>query len=129
MFGDAAHIRVSKELHEEVDELVLVPMGKRGPRGSQCTSRHFLVNHTMFDDFFGFVPPFFGLFRLLQSFVIEDLDQVVIVPFTASVAFDLVVFGVVVASEGDAMVSPATIHDRNKRCASFYDLHVDDECH
>src|SRR4249920_226410 len=42
-----------------------------------------------------------------------------IVLFTASVALDLVPFGVVVASEGDAMVSPATIPERNKRCASL----------
>jgi len=42
-----------------------------------------------------------------------------IVLFTASVALDLVPFGVEVASEGDAMVSPATIPERNKRCASL----------
>jgi hypothetical protein len=42
-----------------------------------------------------------------------------IVPFTASVALDLVPFGVVVANEGDAIVSPAAIPERNNRCASF----------
>lgn len=35
-FGDAAHKCVLKEVHKKVDELVLVPMGKRGPGGSQC---------------------------------------------------------------------------------------------
>jgi hypothetical protein len=30
MFGDAAHKLVSKKLYEKVNELLLVPMGKRG---------------------------------------------------------------------------------------------------
>jgi len=65
------------------------------------------------------MSPFVGLLRLLQSFVIEDLDQVVDRPFTASVALEVVPFGVVVASEGDAMVSPAIIPERNSRYASI----------
>ena len=40
-------------------------------------SRHFLVIHRMFDDVFDVVPPFFGLFWLIQRIVIESLDQIV----------------------------------------------------
>ena len=119
VFSDTARKCVSKELHEEVDELVLVPMGKLGPGGSQYTSRHFLVIHTMFDDFFDFMPPFFGLFRLLQGFVIKDWIRSLIVLLTASVALDVVPICVVVASEGDATVSPATIAERNNKSASL----------
>jgi hypothetical protein len=76
MFGDTACKCVSKELHEEVDELTLPPMGKCGPGSSKRPPRHFLVIHAMFDDLFDFMSPFFGLFRLLQGFVIEDSDQI-----------------------------------------------------
>ena len=40
-------------------------------------SRHVLVIHTMFDDVFDFMPPFLGLFSLIQRFLIERLDQFV----------------------------------------------------
>ena len=94
-------------------------------------SRHFLVTHRMFDDVFDVVPPFFGLFRLIQRFVIESLDQIVGCTFTASAVLELVSFGVVVAIEGEAIVSPATIRKRNNSCASFMIItlmHVDDGC-
>jgi len=42
-----------------------------------------------------------------------------VVPFTASAVLDLVSFGVVVAIEGEAIVSPATIPKRNNSGASF----------
>ena len=75
MFGDAAQNCVSKELHGEVDELVLVPMGNREPVGSQCTSRHFLVIHAMFDNFFVFMLPFFGLFPVASRFRHRELGS------------------------------------------------------
>ena len=76
-FGDAACKCVSKKLHEEVDEFALSSLGQCGPGSPQRPPRHFLVIHTMFDDLFDFMSPFFGLFRLLQGFVIKDSDQIV----------------------------------------------------
>jgi len=78
VFGDAACRCGSKELHEEVDEFVVVPQWEGVDQGdAQCMSRHFLIIHAMFDDFFDFMPLFFGLSRLFQDFVIADVDQVV----------------------------------------------------
>ena len=64
-------------------------------------------------------PTFFGLYWLIQRFVIESLEQIVGVPITASAVLDLVPCGVVVAIEGDAIVSPATIRKRRNSCARF----------
>ncbi|HEV8328145.1 MAG TPA: hypothetical protein VGQ08_11725 [Nitrospiraceae bacterium] len=81
--------------------------------------RHFLVIHTMFEDVFDFMPPFFGLFWLIQRFVIENLDQIVgrTLHRFGRARFSPVWCGGGI--EGDAIVSPATIPKRNNRCASF----------
>jgi hypothetical protein len=65
------------------------------------------------------MSPFFGRSGCFKVSLSRTWIRSLIAPFTASVALEVVPFGVVVASEGDAMVSPAIIPERNSRYASI----------
>jgi hypothetical protein len=83
----------------------------------------------MFDDFFDFMPPFFGLFRLLQGFVIENLDQVV---DRTLHRFGRALFSPVWCGGGQRRRCHdlSSHHSREEqKMREPHDLHVDDGCH